>query len=137
MSLSLRAALCSLVMLVPAAAELPAPTTARLLNLISKGAGENGRVACNDAALAAELAKVGSETTTASRVAWAATPGEVKMLSMGRKCVVTNDPRLFSQGAAVAVYEDGGRVKVAINQKAVAQSGVTLSDQILKVAVAQ
>lgn len=117
------------------AGELPAPTAAKFVALISRGAGENGKVQVRNPEMAAELGKAGGEPSTAGRVAWASSNDEVRILAMARKCVVTGDPRALSIGAAVAIYEDGGKVKIALNQKAIQASGVTLSDAILKAAM--
>jgi general stress protein YciG len=117
--------------------ELPLPTAAKLLNLISRGAGENGRVACKNAEMAAEIGKVGGEVSPASRVAWATAVDEVRMYSMQRKCVVVNDPKLLSMGGSMAIFESDGKVKMLLNAKSIAASGVTLSDQIMKAALSQ
>lgn len=116
------------------AGELPASTAAKFVALISRGAGENGKVQVKSPEMAAELGKAGGEAAS-SRVAWAASTEEVRMLAMARKCVVVGDPKALSLGAAIAVYEDGGKVKIALNQKAIQASGVTLSDAILKAAM--
>lgn len=116
------------------AGELPAPTTAKFVALISKGAGENGKVQVKSPELAAELSKAGGEASS-SRVAWASTVEEVRVLAMAKKCVITGDPRGLAVGASVAIYEEGGKVKIALNQKAIQASGVTLSDAILKAAM--
>ncbi len=115
--------------------ELPLPTAAKLLQIISKGGGEGGRIATKNAEMIAELGKISSEINLSGKIAWATTPEDVRLFSMQRKCVVTNDPKFINQGAALAIYEDGGRVKIAINQKAVQTSGVALSDAILKAAM--
>ncbi len=118
------------------AGELPAPTAAKFVTLISKGAGENGKVQVKNGDLAIEVGKAGGEASAAGRVAWASSIDEIRPLAMAKKCVIVGDPRGLSMGASVAIYEDGGKVKIALNQKAIQASGVTLSDAILKVAMA-
>lgn len=117
------------------AGELPLPIAAKLLLIISKGGGENGRVATKNADMIVELTKLGGEVNMAGKIAWATSAEEVKLYSMQRKCVVANDPKYAGMGAALMIYEDGGRPKIAINQKAVQFSGVALSDAIVKAAM--
>jgi len=117
------------------AGELPLPTAAKLLFIISKGGGENGRIATKHAEMIAELGKIGSEVNLAGKIAWATTPEDVRLFSMQRKCVVANDPKYINQGAAIVIYEDGGKPKIAINQRNVQTSGVALSDAIIKAAM--
>lgn len=134
-----RLALLLALLMFPAfalsAGELPLPIAAKLLMIISKGGGENGRIATKNAEMAAEYAKAGGEVNASSRIVWATAADEVRIGAMQRKCVVVNDPKLISTGAAIAIYEDGGKPKIAINQKAVQTSGIALSDAIIKAAM--
>jgi hypothetical protein len=134
----LRCTLTLAVLALPlAGGELPVPAAAKLLALISRGAGENGRITCKNAEMVAELGKIGSEVNAASRVAWATTAEEVRMFTLQRKCVVANDPKFLSAGAGVVICEDGGKPKLMLNTRAISASGVTLSDQIVKAALSQ
>ncbi len=117
--------------------DMPIVMAAKLLVMISKGAGENGRIATKHPEMSAEIVKQGGTVDLAGRVAWATDPGEVRLFNMQRKCTVVNNPTYLGQGASIALYEDGGKAKLAINQRGILASGVQLSDQIIKAALAQ
>ena len=137
--MSVRTAVVALfVLLMPGAAqaaELPLPVAAKLLQMVSKGAGENGRVACKHEAMAAELAKIGSEVNASGKIAWASNMAEARMFSMQSKLVVGGDPSLFGGGAGLVMVQEGGRPKLMLTPRNVQKSGVHLSDAVLKAAM--
>lgn len=116
------------------AGELPTGVAAKLVLMVSKGAGEGGRVACRQEGMAGELRTAGSDVNAAGRIAWASSAEEVRMYSMQGKLVIAADPRFMSMGAGLIITEDGGRPKMMLNSRAVQKSGVQLSDSVLRAA---
>ena len=114
-----------------AAGELAAPTVAKFIHVILKGTGTKS-VACADKAIAGELANLGVTVEGDSKIAWADTDKEVAALAKQGKLVVCGTRSLLGSGAGLAVVAEGGRPVIYLDHKAVAASGVTLPDTIVK-----
>lgn len=115
--------------------ELPLPNAAKLLSMVAKSSNDGPRVNCKDAAMAAELQKLGIEVSSAARILWTESAAEARLFSTQGKCVVGPNPGLLPAGASLVIFEEGGRPKLMVNPRNLQKSGVALSDQILKAAM--
>lgn len=115
------------------AGELPVDMQAKLLKIIASGAGST-KVACREDALKAALEGAGVGVDGAAKIAWTNSPGEVRMLKSTGRLVVCGRQDLLTQGAGIAIVEDGGRPKIMLNSMNIKASGVQISDAILKAA---
>jgi hypothetical protein len=115
------------------AGELPAEIQAKFVKILASSAGSAGKVVCKDSAVAGELAKQGVNHDAGSKVAWAASEGEVKSLKASGKLVICGKLEWLSQGGSVAIVEEGGKPQIYLHMGNIAASGVTLSDAVLKI----
>lgn len=129
--------LAALLLALPSlqAGDLAMDTAAKLVQMVSRGSSEAGKVACKDEAMAGALRAVGAEVNPGSRIAWASSENEVRTLSLIGKLVVARDPKFINAGAGLVITEEGGRPRMMVNPKAIQKSGVRLSDAVLKAAV--
>jgi hypothetical protein len=119
------------------AGELSSSAVARFLLVISKGAGEGGKVMCSNESMASELRRAGVDVVSSGRVAWASGGAEARTYQMQGRLVVCGDLSTFRTAGAIALLEEDGKPKMLLNTKNVAKSGVAISDQILKAASVQ
>lgn len=115
--------------------DLPLPNAAKLLSMVAKSSNDGPRVSCKDTAMAGELQKHGIEINASARILWTESAAEARLFSAQGKCVVGPNPALLPAGAALVIFEDGGRPKLMVNPRNLQKSGVSLSDQILKAAM--
>ncbi len=115
------------------AGDLPANVQAKFIKILASSAGSAGKVACKDAALAGELAKVEVTADGGSKVAWASSEGEVKALKGAGKLVICGKLEWLPAGGAIAIVEEGGKPQIYLHMGNIAASGVTLSDAVLKI----
>ena len=113
------------------AGDLPPEVAAKLIRIIATATG--GKVSCRDATMKSALEGVGVTVDGDSKIVWATNPVEIKMLRSQNRLVITSNKNFLSNGAAIAIMEDGGKPKIYIHQPNIAASGVTLSDAIYKV----
>ena len=113
--------------------ELPAETQAKFVKILASSAGSAGKVNCSNAALVAELGKVGVAHDGGSKVAWASTEGEVKSLKGAGKMVICGKLEWLPSGGAIAIVEEGGKPQIYLHMGNISASGVTLSDAVLKI----
>jgi len=114
------------------AGELGAPTTAKFIRMVLVGTGTKA-VICADKEIAGELANLGVSVEAEAKVAWADQAADVARLAKGR-LVICGTKGLLNSGAALAVVAEGGHPVIYVNPKAGAGSGLTLPDNILKIA---
>lgn len=115
------------------AGDLPADLQAKFIALLCKSANSAGRIAITDAALKAELAKVGVNADAGASVAWGSSEAEVKSLKAAKKLVICGKLDQLPAGGAVAIVEEGGKPQIYLHMGNVAASGVQLADSILKI----
>jgi len=113
--------------------ELPAEIQAKFIKILAASAGSAGKVACKDAAVAAELGKAGVSADPGAKVAWAASESEVKALKASGKLVICGKLDWLPAGGAIAIVEEGGKPQIYLHMGNIAASGVTLSDTVLKI----
>jgi hypothetical protein len=110
------------------AGEVPPEIAARFVKIIS-----SGKVACKDATMATALGGAGCAVDPGSKFAWAASEGEVKSLSAGGKCVITNRVEWLASGGTIAIVEEGGTPQMYIHSGNLQASGASLPEAVLKV----
>ncbi|HLO68804.1 MAG TPA: hypothetical protein VK188_17395 [Holophaga sp.] len=115
------------------AGDLPADVQAKFIKILASSAGSAGKVACKNAALAAELGKQGVTADDGSKVAWAASEGEVKAMKAAGKLVICPNLAWLPAGGAIAIVEEGGKPQIYLHMGNIGASGVTLSDAVLKI----
>ena len=115
------------------AGELPPEVLAKFVKLLSSSANSAGKVACKDGTMAGELAKLGINADGSSKVAWAASEGEVRSLKAAGKLVLCGKLEWLPAGGAIAIVEEGGKPQIYLHMGNIAASGVSLSDTILKI----
>lgn len=121
---------------LPCLADLPAPVTAKLLVLVSKGIGQGGKVSTKDAAVGGELKNLGAFDGSA-RVAYETNDADVKA-DVGRNCcVIGNSPRALGMGAVLALVDEGGKPKFIISRQNMEIFGITFPDAVLRIATFQ
>ncbi|MBV5350235.1 hypothetical protein JZU71_03585, partial [bacterium] len=113
------------------AGELPPEVLAKFVKLLSSSANSAGKVACKDGAMAGELAKLGVNADGSSKVAWAASEGEVRSLKGAGKLVLCGRLEWLPAGGAIAIVEEGGKPQIYLHMGNIAASGISLSDTIL------
>ena len=113
--------------------ELPPEVQAKFIKILAASAGSAGKVACHDAALAAELAKVGVTVDPGSKVIWAANDSEARAGKSMHKLVIAGQTESLPLGAAIAIVEEGGKPQIYLHMGNIAASGITLSDAVLKI----
>jgi len=114
------------------AGELPAPIQAKFIRILASSAGSAGKVACSNAALAEELAKVGVSADPGSKVAWASSEGELKAFKAAGKLVICPKEEWLAPGGSIAVVEEGGKPQIYLHMGHIGDSGVVLADSVLK-----
>jgi len=127
------AALLSLSFTGLSAGELPPEVQAKFIRIIASSAGSAGKVGCKEGAVIAELAKLGVAVDGGAKVAWAGSEGEVKSLKASGHLVICGNERWLPNGASVAVVEEGGKPQIYLHMGNIGESGVTLSDAVLKI----
>lgn len=113
--------------------DLPADVQAKFVKILASSANSAGKVACKDAAVAAELGKLGVGADSASKVAWAGNEGEVAALKAAGKLVICGKLEWLPKGGSIAIIEEGGKPQIYLHMGNIAASGVTLSDAVLKI----
>ena len=127
------AATLSLVSAGLSAGELPPEVQAKFIRIIASSAGSAGKVNCKDAAVGAELTKLGVASDPSSKVAYAGTEGEVKSLKASGHLVICGTLGWLSSGGSIAIVEEGGKPRIYLHMGNIGGSGVTLSDAVLKI----
>jgi len=113
--------------------ELARPTVAKFLKLLLQSMGGKP-VACNDKELAGELAALGVPMSPEAKCVWMDADKDLpRLLKEGRMVICGSRPALAA-GAAMALVAEEGRPAIYVNPKALASSGVSLPDHILKIA---
>jgi len=115
------------------AGELPAPIQAKFIRILASSAGSAGKVYCTNAGLAKELDKVGVTADTGSKVAWASTEGEVKSFKAAGKLVICPKQEWLPVGGAIAIVEEGGKPQIYLHIGHITDSGLTISDSVLRI----
>jgi hypothetical protein len=115
------------------AGELPPEVQAKFIRIIASSAGSAGKVNCKDAAVVAQLVKLGVAVDGGSKVAWAGSEAEVKALKASGHLVICGNEHWLPGGASVAVVEEGGKPQIYLHMGNIGDSGVTLSDAVLKI----
>lgn len=117
------------------AGDLAPEVAAKFIKILASTSG--GKAFARDPAMKAALEGAGVVVDANAKVYWCTSPQEVKMAVMQRRLCVVGQSGLLGAGAAIALLEDGGRPKIAINKHAVDASGVSLPDMIFKVSAGQ
>jgi len=115
------------------AGDLAPDQQAKFIKILASSAGSTGKVACKDAALAGELAKMGMANDAGAKVAWAASEAEVKSLKAAGKLVICGKLEWLAAGGGIAIVEEGGKPQIILSMGNIAASGITLSDAVLKI----
>lgn len=115
------------------AGDLPAELQAKFIKIIASNAGSAGKVAVKDATVSGELGKIGIAADAGSKVAYAASEGEVASLKGAGKMVICPKLEWLPKGGSIAIVEEGGRPAIYLHMQNIAASGVTLSDAVLKI----
>jgi hypothetical protein len=115
------------------AGDLAPDQQAKFIKILANSAGSTGKVACKDAALAGELAKMGVSSDAGAKVAWASTEAEVKSLKAAGKLVICGKLEWLAAGGGIAIVEEGGKPQIILSMGNIAASGITLSDAVLKI----
>ncbi len=116
-----------------AAGDLSPDQQAKFIKILASSAGSTGKVACRDAALAGELAKLGMASDPGAKVAWAGSEAEVKALKAAGKLVICGKLEWLAAGGSIAIVEEGGKPQIILSMGNIAASGITLSDAVLKI----
>ena len=115
------------------AGELPKDIQAKFIKILAQSAGSPGRVVCHDPDMQAALTKVGVNSDGAAKVAWASSLTEVRSMKTMGKLVICGKQEWLTQGAAIALVEEGGKPQVILHMGHIAASGVSLSEAVLKI----
>ena len=115
------------------AGDLAVPTVAKFLRLIHPATGAR-TVACADKELAGELANLGVGVNQESKCVWVASDKDLPHLVKDGRVVICGNRAMLAGGAAMAVVAEGGRPVIYLNIKALAGLGITLPDNIMKIA---
>jgi len=115
------------------AGELPLPLQAKFIRILASSAGSPGKVHCTNAALAEELGKLGVSSDPGSKVAWASNEAEVKSLKAGGKLVICPKLAWLPAGGSIAIVEEGGKPQIYLHIGHISDSGLTVSDSVLKI----
>jgi len=127
------AALVLLATVSAFAGDLSPDMQAKFIKILASSAGSPGKVGCSNAAVQAELGKIGISHDPSSKVVWASSEGEVKSMSAGGKLVLCGKLDWLSSGGAIAIVEEGGKPQIYLHMGNIAASKVTLSDAVLKI----
>jgi len=115
------------------AGDLAAPTVARILRVISASGGADGRIACADGEVAAELGRLGVVVDPKSRIVWTVSEREVIQNATPGRLVICGQLGFLGKGAALAVTAEGGRPTFYLNLANMTSSGLTLPDSVVKI----
>ena len=115
------------------AGDLAVPTVAKFLRLILPATGAR-TVACTGKELSVELANLGVGLNPESKCAWVETDKELPHMVKDGRVVICGSRSMFAGGASMAVVAEGGRPVIYVNLKALSGLGVTLPDNIMKIA---
>ena len=113
--------------------DLPADVQAKFIKILASSAGSAGKVVCKDSGVEAELGKVGVSQDGGAKVGWAASEREVKALKAAGKLVICGHLEWLPEGGAIAIVEEAGRPQIYLHMGHIANSGVSLSDAVLKI----
>jgi hypothetical protein len=114
------------------AGELAAPSVAKFLRVLATTTGQ-GRVACQDAEVAAELGKLGIALDPEARIAWAVGDKDVARQVQAGRLVVCGHVAQVGMGATIALVAEGGSPSVYIRPSNAVPSRVTIPDVVLKI----
>ena len=115
------------------AGDLSAATTAKFVRLLLQGAGVHA-VACGEREVAGELTNLGVALDPESKVVWADSDKDVARFAKQGRMVICGSKVLLGSGATLAVVAEGGHPVIYLNPRALTASGVTLPDNIVKLA---
>lgn len=131
----------ALLLLLPAllpalqAEGVPVQEAAKYLLILAASAGSEGRVACKELDMVAQLKKQEISVDAKAQVAWSFTPEQTRFYAEQGKLVVCSSRKLFSEGGIIAFERVGGRLTVFVHRANLGRSGVILPDTFLKLAV--
>lgn len=118
-------------LITPAVAgDLPVSMQGKLLSIISRTCGGNGKVDCqHDPALAKGF---GENNDPSSKFAWGTNEAQIKALRAQNKLVICPKVELLSKGAAIAIVEEDGKPAIYVHLENLKSSGVVLNDAFMK-----
>jgi predicted nucleic acid-binding protein len=117
------------------AGELGAPTVAKFIRVILLSSGGRA-VTCADKEIAGELGALGVALEADAKLVWADSEKDVARQAKAGKLVVCGTKGLLASGAALALVAEGGHPVIYLHAKHLAATGMTLPDNILKLAKA-
>ncbi len=112
----------------------PLEVEAKFLKVLLTSTGQFG-FACNDETLKAKLEEMGVSVGPGFKIAWATSEAEVKALKAQNRFILCANASWLRLGACLAVVDEGGRPKLYMHPENVKASGVTLPDNIVKIAM--
>jgi hypothetical protein len=113
--------------------DLPTAIQAKFVKVLCAASGSPGKVACANGDFAGALGATGVTADPGSRVAWAASEGEVGKLKAAGKMVIVPKLEWLSKGGSIAVVEEEGKPAIYMHMGNISASGVTLADSVLKI----
>lgn len=125
---------CLLSVLPLAGGELPVEAQAKFIKILAISAGSPSRIACNDPAVMAQLAKMGFTQDPAAKVAWAANENDVRSLKAPGRLIICGKLELLMAGGSAAIVDESGKPSIYLSMLNLSNTGVTLSDAVLKIA---
>ncbi|MBI1752243.1 MAG: hypothetical protein HY014_04835 [Acidobacteria bacterium] len=114
---------------------VPVQEAAKYLLILAASAGSEGRVACKELDMVAQLKKQEISVDAKARVAWSFTPEQTRFYAEQGKLVVCNSRKVFPEGGIIAFERVGGRLTVFVHRTNLGRSGVSLPESFLKMAV--
>jgi hypothetical protein len=115
------------------AGDLAAPTLAKFIRVLMQSTTLKA-VACADKELAGELGNLGVALDPEAKLAWTENEKDIGHLARQGKLVICGNRAFLAAGASIAVINEGGRPAFYINIKNLAGTGITLPDNIMKIA---
>ena len=129
----IRLGVFSVVAATLCAGELPPEIQAKFIKIITNSSGQNGSIACKDAAMAGAIKAVGCSVDGGSKFGYATSEAEVKALKGAGKLVICPKLDLLPLGGSLAIVEENGHPQIYLHLGNIGASGLTLSDTILKI----
>ena len=126
-------ALAAIFTLSLSAQGAPLETEAKFVKILLTTSGQFG-FACNDDALKAKLEEMGVSVGPGFKFAWGSSDAEVKALKAQGRFIICPNLDWLRLGACMAIVEEGGKPQLYMSVANTKASGVTLSDNITKLA---
>lgn len=113
--------------------EVPPPLLAKIVRILANRVGAQGRIACTERVMAAELARLGMTIDPESMVAWGGSLAEVKALRPTRKLILCGRMDLLPPGGCIAIVVEDDRPTIYLHMRHLGDGKVLIPPDLYEI----